>query len=177
MKKFIILVALIVGSLWYYGRSLPREHTIRSSVIITSAKADTVFNVMRRVGNYPRWWSDVRSVRAITGMRRESWEQNRVTGGLVSVEVTSISPPGRMVTTIIPNTEDAEKEMKWGGVWKYDVFESAAGIEVQITEEGWVDPPLTRVFMKLRGRSRDVDSFLSSLAAHFGEMTMPRHLD
>jgi hypothetical protein len=116
-------------------------------------------------------------VRALRGLRRESWEQNRVTGGLISVEVTSISPPGRMVTTIIPNTEDAEEVMKWGGVWKYDVFESAAGIEVQITEEGWVDPPLTRVFMKLRGPSRDVDSFLSSLAAHFGEMTTPRHLD
>lgn len=177
MKKLLILAVLIVGGLWLYGRSMPREHTIRSSVIITSAKADTVFNVIRRVGNYPRWWSDVRAVRALKGMRRESWEQNRVTGGLVSVEVTSISPPGRMLTTIIPNEDEEEGEQKFGGVWKYEVFESAAGIEVQITEEGWVDPPLTRVFMKLRGPSRDVDSFLSSLAAHFGEMTMPRHLD
>lgn len=175
MKKFIILVALVVGGVWFYGRGLPREHTIKSSIILATAKPDSVFNVMRRVGNYPQWWSDVRSVRALKGRRRESWEQNMLTSGLVSMEVTSISPPGRMVTTIIPNEEEAEEEQKWGGTWKYDVFQSPAGIEVVITEDGWVDPPLYRVYMKMRGEHRTVDSFLSSLAAHFGEMTSPRH--
>ena len=175
MKKFVILVGLVVGGLWFYGRSLPREHTIKSSIVITTAGVDTVFNVMRRIGNYPRWWSDVRSVRPLVGRRKEAWEQNLVAGGLVSLEVTLLSPPDRMVTTIIKGEEEGEDDLKWGGKWKYHVYTGPSGTHVEITEEGWVDPPLYRVFMKARGQSRTVDSFLSSLGANFGEMVTPRH--
>ena len=177
MKKFILLIVVIGGGLWFYGRSLPREHTVTSSVTITTAKVDTVFSVVRLIGNQAMWWSDVRSVRRIVGRPRETFEQNMLVGGLVSVEVTSITPPGRMVTTIVANQESEDEAMGWGGRWRYEVFDSSAGTEVVITEEGWVDPPLFRVYMKLRGQYRTVDSFLSSLAAHFGEMTSPRHLD
>ena len=174
MKTLIILVALIFGGLWFYGRGLPREHTIKSTIVIT-APVDTVFNVMRRIGKQAGWWSDVRSVRPLVGRRKETWEQNMVTGGLVTVEVTSASPPERMVTTIVPGEKDGEEEMKWGGKWKYYVFAGPSGTHVEITEEGWVEPPLYRVFMRARGQSRTVDSFLTSLGAHFGEMVMPRH--
>ena len=175
MKKFIILVGLIVGGLYVYGRGLPREHTVKSSIVITTAGVDSVFKVMRLVGNYPRWWSDVRSVRPLVGRRKESWEQNLVAGGLVSLEITALSPPNRMVTTIIEGEEEGENAMSWGGKWKYYVYAGPSGTHVEITEEGWVDPPLYRVFMKARGESRTVDSFLSSLGANFGEMVTPRH--
>ena len=102
-------------------------------------------------------------------------EQNLVAGGLVTLEVTLLSPPDRMVTTIIKGEEEGEDDMKWGGKWKYHVYTGPSGTHVEITEEGWVDPPLYRVFMKARGQSRTVDSFLSSLGANFGEMVTPRH--
>lgn len=175
MKKFIILIVIVVGSVWYYGRGLPREHTVKSSIIITSAKVDSVFTLVRRIGNQASWWSDVRSVRPLIGRPRESWEQNMLVGGLVAVEVTSITPPGKMVTTIIPDQESEDDVMKWGGTWRYEVFDSSAGTEVVITEVGWVDPPLYRVYMKMRGEYRTVDSFLTSLAAHFGESATPIH--
>jgi len=177
VKKFLFFVALIAGGIWYYGSTLPREHTIKSTIVITTAQVDTVYLVMRRMGNYAQWWSDVRSVRPLTGRRKESWEQNTVAAGLITQEVTSATPPNRMTTTIIPNEEALEGEMKWGGTWKYYVFQGASGTQVEITETGWVESPFYRVFMKLRGEYRTVDSYLTSLAAHFGEMSTPRHRD
>ncbi len=174
MKLFILLAALIFGGLWFYGRGLPREHTITSTIVIT-APVDTVFNVMRRIGNQAGWWSDVRSVRALVGRRRETWEQNMVAGDLVTVEVTAVSPPSRMITTIVAGDEEGADELQWGGRWKYYVYAGPSGTHVEITEEGWVEPPLYRVFMKARGQSRTIDSFLTSLGAHFGEMVSPRH--
>ena len=174
MKTLVILAVLLVGGLWFYGRSLPREHTIESTIVIT-APVDTVFNVMRRIGNQAAWWSDVRSVRPLRGRRRETWEQNMLAGGLVTLEVTAISPPNRMITTVVAGEEEGEDEMKWGGTWKYYVYAGPSGTHVQIIEEGWVEPPFYRVFMKVRGKSRTVDSFLTSLGAHFGEMVSPRH--
>lgn len=175
MKKFLIVVVLLVGGLWLYGRSLPREHTIMSSITIT-APVDTVFRVVRSIGNQPVWWSDVKSVRPLRGRRRESWEQNMGGGaGLIALEITSVNPGVSMTTTIIATAEGSDATQQWGGTWTYRVTPTASGTQIQITEEGWVDPPHMRIMMKLRGRYRTVDSYLSSLAAYFGEMTSPRH--
>lgn len=175
MKKFLVVIVLLVGGLWFYGRSLPREHTIKSSITIT-APVDTVFKVVRSIGNQPTWWSDVKSVRPLPGRRRESWEQNMGGGaGLIALEVTSVNPGVGMVTTIITTAEEEDATQEWGGTWTYRVFQSASGTQIQITEEGWVDPPFFRIVMKLRGKYRTVDSYLTSLAAHFGEVATPRH--
>ncbi len=174
MKKLIIFLVLIVGGAWFYGQRLPREHEVKSSLTLV-APVDTVYKVLRAVGSWPAWWSDTRSTRALRGRTRESWELNMGTDGLVSVEVTSVTPPTRMVVTIIPNDSPAEEEQKWGGTWKYVIFQSASGTEVAITEEGWTEPPFYRIFMKLRGHHRTIDSQLSSLGAHFGEAASPRH--
>lgn len=176
MKKLLIVALLLVGGLWFYGRSLPREHSIKSSVTIT-APIDSVYRVVRSIGNQAVWWSDVKSVRALTGRRRESWEQNMGGGaGLISLEVTSATPGASMKTTIITNSEEEDPaNQQWGGTWSYRIFLTSSGTKVEITEDGWVDPPFMRIMMKLRGRYRTVDSYLSSLAAYFGETTSPRH--
>ncbi len=54
--------------------------------------------------------------------------------------------------------------------------QTAAGTEVTVTEEGWVEPALFRVVMKLRGGAhKTIDGYLRSLGAHFGETVSPRH--
>ncbi len=177
MKKFLIVVVLLFGGLWYYGRSLPREHTIKTSITIT-APVDTVFRVVRSIGGQAAWWSDVKSVRPLPGRRRESWEQNMGGGGgLVALEVTSVNPGVSMTTTIITTDEEQAGKQEWGGTWTYRVIQTTAGTKIEITEKGWVDPPFARLFMKIRGKYRTADSFLTSLAAYFGEVATPRHGD
>ena len=175
MKKLLILALLIGGGLWFYGRNLPREHTIESSITIT-APVDTVYKVVRSIGNQPIWWSDVKTVRNLPGRRYESWEQNMAGGmGLVAIEVTSANPGVSMTTNIITTSEEGNADQQWGGTWTYRISNTASGTRVQIKEEGWVDSPFFRIVLKLRGRYRTVDSYLSSLAAHFGEVASPRH--
>ncbi len=176
MKKLLVVLILLVGGVWFYGRSLPRNHVVKSTVVLGTAGQDTVWKVIRAIGAQPTWWSDVKQVRPILGRRRETWEQNMGGAtGLITVEVTSVVDGERLVTTIVPNDVEKPEEMAWGGKWSYRVYQSASGTTVQIIEEGWVDPPFFRVMMKLSGTYRTIDSYLSSLAAHFGEMATPRH--
>lgn len=175
MKKLLIVAVLLIGGLWFYGRSLPREHTIKTSITVT-APVDTVFRVVRAIGSQAAWWSDVKSVRPLVGRRRESWEQNMGGGaGLIALEVTSVNPGVSMVTTIITTDEEGSGKLGWGGTWTYRVIQTSSGTKVEITEDGWVEGPFARIFMKVRGQYRTADSFLTSLAAYFGEVASPRH--
>ena len=173
MKKLLIVAVLVIGGVWFYGRSLPREHHVKSTVTVV-ANPDTVWRMVRSIGSSHTWWDDVKSTRPITG-RRETWEQNMGPQGLVTVEVKSVTDGQRLVTEIVPNEEASDSKLSWGGTWTYRVFQTSSGTAVEITEDGFADPPFTRIYMKLRGRYRTVDSYLSSLAAHFGEQTSPRH--
>lgn len=169
IKWLLILGVLGAGGAWLYGRAQPREHYVVSSITLV-APADSVWKVIRDIERSPTWWSDVRGVRRLTDKPRESWEQDMGAAGMVRMEITRVVP-GRQMTTTILNDEQQD----WGGTWTYDVVPTASGTELTITEEGWVDPPLGRAFMKLRGRYRTIDSFLRSLGAHFGEPVNPRH--
>lgn len=177
MKKLILFLGLVVGGVWLYGRNLPREIESRSSVTLV-AQPDTVFQTIRKIGNHPTWWSDIRTVRQVPGRRRETWEQNVGGGvGLVTVEIIQLVDGQQLTTRVTSSEEGAGDSLSWGGTWNYRVASTASGTRVTITEKLWIDPPLLRVWMKLRGRYRTVDTFLTSLAAQFGEIATPRHGD
>lgn len=169
IKWLSILALLGLGGAWLYGRGQPREHFATSSITLV-APADSVWKVVRNIEQLPRWWSDVKGVRRLGGQRRESWEQNMGPAGMVRVEVSRITPGRQMVLTVLN-----DEQQDWGGVWTYDVIPNASGTEVRITEEGWVDAPLVRAVMKLRGKYRVIDSYLRSLGAYFDETVSPRH--
>ncbi len=172
LKKLIILAVLLGGGAYYYGRGLPRETVATSSIVLVAAD-DSVFQVARKVDNYPSWWTEVRAVRPLRGKRRESWEQNMGADGLVAVEVTQSIPPRKVQLRVINSEGDAPRA--WGGTLTAEILESGSGTEVRLTEERFVEAPFLRIFFKLRGTHRTVDSFLSSLGAHFGETVTPRH--
>ncbi|MFN0098735.1 MAG: SRPBCC family protein [Gemmatimonadaceae bacterium] len=172
LKKLILLAVLLGGGAFLYGRGLPRESTARSSIVVT-ARQDSVFRLVRSIEGYPAWWSDVKAVRPLRGKRRESWEQNMGADGLVAVEVTQSIPPRKVQLRVINSEGDAPRA--WGGTLTIDVLEGSAGTEVRLEEERFVESPFLRIYFKLRGSHRTVDSYLSSLGAAFGESVTPRH--
>ena len=173
MKFFIKLVMvgmfLVLGGAYLYGRRLPREHVVTSTIVLVT-QADTVFRLMRNFEAAPSWWSDVKSVERIAGAPKESWRQSLGASGTIEIEVSGVTP-GRAMEVTILNAE----EQGWGGTWYYEVVDTPSGTEVTITEEGFVDSPIFRTLMQLRGKYRTIDSYLSSLGAHFGESATPRH--
>jgi uncharacterized protein YndB with AHSA1/START domain len=168
LKWVVILGVVVGGGAWVYGRGLPQEHVAVSTVVLV-APVDTVWRVIRNIEATPRWWPDMKSARRAQGYPRETWEQQMGAAGTLKVEITSALPGRNMITTIV----DTEGQ-GWGGVWTYEVAATAAGTEVTIIEEGWVDAPILRVVMKWRGKHRTMDRYLRSLGAHFGEMVTPR---
>lgn len=173
MKFVIKLVAigmfLVIGGAYLYGRGLPREHVVTASITLV-APADTVFKVIRNIEGQATWWPALKGVERITGAPKESWREDMGASGTIEIEIGDVVPGSSMEVNIL-NAE----EQGWGGTWYYEVRPSASGTEVVITEEGWIDSPVFRTIMKLRGAHRTVDSYLIALGGHFGEPTTPRH--
>lgn len=167
--KFVLVVGILVlGGAWVYGRGMPREHLIASSITIT-ASPDSVYRLVRNIQALPDWWDNVNSVTRLSGYRRETWAQDMGMAGVINIEITSAVPGSRLVTTIV----DDEKQ-GWGGVWTYEISSTGAGTEIHITEEGYVNSPILRVVRNTMGKRRTVESYLRSLGAHFGEIATPR---
>jgi uncharacterized protein YndB with AHSA1/START domain len=169
IKLVMVGMFLVIGGAYLYGRGLPRDHVATSSITLV-APPDTVFKVIRNIGAQRDWWPSVRSVERIEGARKESWREDMGIAGTIEFEVGNVVP-GRSMEMVILNAE----KQGWGGTWYYEVLESASGTEVVLTEEGWVDSPVFRTIMKLRGSHRTLDSYLIALGGHFGEPVSPRH--
>ena len=169
LKRLLIVVLLLAGGVWLYGRSLPREH-VASSTVTLVASSDTVWKLIRNIKSQPEWWDDVKSVTRMTGRAKESWEEDMGPAGKIQVEVSSEVAGRQLVVTILNETQQ-----DWGGVWRYDVATTGAGTEVTITEQGWVQSPFFRVVSKFMGKHRTIDSLLRALSDNFGEIASPRH--
>lgn len=170
IKLVMVVMFLVLGGAYLYGSRLPREHTVTSNLLLV-ASADTVFKVIRNIEASPTWWNDVVAVERIKGAPKESWREDMGIMGNIEIEVSRVSPGRSMEVSIL----NAEKQ-GWGGTWYYEVRDTPSGTEVTITEEGWIDSPIFRTLMQLRGKHRTIDSFLASLGAHFAESATPRHV-
>ena len=168
IKWLLILAIVVVGGAWLYGRTLPREHTVSSSVVLV-ANADTVWKTIRNVKGAEAWWGELKSATRVTGAPRETWDE-ATSMGTIRIEITAEDPPRRLVTTIL-----GAEEQGWGGTWTYTVNATASGTEITIVETGFIDKPLFRVLMGAMGQHRTMDSYLRDLAGHFGEPMSPRH--
>ena len=169
LKRVFILAIVLGAGLYFYGRSIPRDH-VASSTVTLVAPADSVYKLLRNFSAHPAWWSAVKSSTRLQGRKRESWEQNMGARGVIRMEVTREVVGRQFVVTTLNETQQ-----DWGGVWTYDIVTTAAGTEVTVTETGWVESPFYRVAAKFMGRFRTIDGMLRSLAAHFGEVATPRH--
>ncbi len=175
MKKILSWLAggavLLVLALLGTGVALPREHRARSCVTL-DAPAESLYAVLRDIGNTPSWWKEMESaVRADTG-GVERWTETA--GGFTMTVRVEDTAPGTEFVTVIEPPPDAV----FGGRWSHRVGErTAAGHAVCLTEEGWVSNPLWRALGALRGTHATLDSYLTAFAARFGTTYTPEHLD
>ncbi len=169
IKLVLVGMFLVIGGAYLYGRGLPRDHVATSTITLV-APPDTVFKVIRNIAAQAEWWPSLRSVERIAGAPRESWREDMGPAGKIDIEIGDVVP-GRSMEVHILNAE----AQGWGGTWYYEIRSSASGTEVVVTEEGWVDSPVFRTIMKVRGKYRTLDSYLIALGGHFGEPVTPRH--
>lgn len=152
----VIVIVVIAGLL------LPRTHRVTSRLALP-VPPDSVWAVVRDIGQLPSWWPDVKGVERVQqDDGQERWRETMGGDMRLVLRIEDAEPPSRMRSVIEPTGEP------FGGEWIYRITPSGAGSVVEITEDGWVSNPVFRVVSKLIGHHRTVDSYLSALARRFG---------
>ncbi|MEO8139544.1 MAG: SRPBCC domain-containing protein [Gemmatimonadota bacterium] len=174
MRGLLIAAASLAAAfliLRLIGSRISRSHCARSRILLAHPIA-MVWAVVRNQQDVAIWWPEVKKVdRLPDQVGRERWRQTLGNNFSMTLVIAESVPPRRMRTVI-----DAEPGAAFGGTWTYELSPSGEGTEVKISEESWLANPFFRLFAKLMGHHRTIDSYLRALARRFGETAQPSHL-
>jgi uncharacterized protein YndB with AHSA1/START domain len=164
-------LAAIVALLVIVGVTLPRNHRAASRLVL-AYPPDSVWAVIRDLQGVASWWPEVRSAERLPDQVGQERVRQMLGNNFAMTLLVAESEPPRRLRTVI----DAPPGAAFGGAWIYELTPAGAGTEVRITEEGWVANPFFRLIARLMGYHRTLDSYLASLARHFGEAASPEHI-
>lgn len=174
MKLLIYIVAgvvagivLLAGVIALIGSRLPKTHTISRSVLLHHSPTQ-VYEAMRDFESTPKWRSDVErvSVQPGPGGRLQLREQGK--NGAINYELTEDVPNERLATRIL------DQDLGYSGTWTYVLIPENGNTRITITEDGEVSNVFFRFMSRyVFGHTATMDSYLTSLAKHFGESATP----
>jgi polyketide cyclase/dehydrase/lipid transport protein len=157
----IACLVVLVGIVALIGSRLPRSHVASRTILLHRAPQD-VYAVVRNFESAPKWRSDVKQVEV------EGLVYFREVGknGTVNYELVEDVPAEKMVTRI------RDTDLGYSGQWTY-MFAPESGVtRVTIREDGEVSNVIFRFMSQyVFGQTATIDSYLTSLAKHFGEDT------
>jgi uncharacterized membrane protein len=170
--KWILLslgfLVLIVAAIALIGLLLPRDH-VASTTTTVMAPADSVWQTLVDVGEYPRWRREVRSVDVLSSEGALRWREH-TSDGTITFERSEEQRPRLLVTRV------ADETLPFGGTWTYELTPDTQGTRVTITERGYVTNPLFRFMARfIFGHHRTQEDFLRALGRRFGhDVTLTR---
>ncbi|HEX7774804.1 MAG TPA: SRPBCC family protein [Pyrinomonadaceae bacterium] len=160
----VVGVLILVGVMALIGSMLPKAHVVSRSILLHRSPQD-VYAVVRDLGSAPKWRADVKRIEI------ESPQYFREEGkhGTTNYELVEDVPAQRMVTRI------RDTDLGYSGQWTYSFTPLSAGTRVTIREDGEVSNVLFRFMSRfVFGQTSTIDSYLTSLAKHFGEEIAPQ---
>jgi uncharacterized protein YndB with AHSA1/START domain len=128
-----------------------------------------VYAVTRNFESFPKWRSDVKQVNVDVRAGGPVHFREEGKHGTVNYELAEDVPGYRMVTRIL------DTDLGYSGQWTYTFAPESGGTRVTIREDGEVSNVIFR-FMShyVFGQTSTIDSYLTSLAKHFGEDATPQ---
>ena len=152
-------VLVIFGVMALIGSMLPKAHVASRSILLHRTPQD-VYEVVRDFGSAPKWRADVKRIEVETPVYfREEGKH-----GTVNYELVEDVPAQRMVTRI------RDTDLGYSGQWTYSFTPENGGTRMTIREDGEVSNVLFRFMSRyIFGQTSTIDSYLTSLARHFGE--------
>jgi hypothetical protein len=88
--------------------------------------------------------------------------------GPLTMEVSEMSPPRRLVTTIVG------EGLPFGGAWAYSVEPDGTGSRITISEHGEVYNPLFRFVSRyIMGHATTLETYLAALGRKYGVDVVP----
>ena len=159
----VAVLALVVGVVAVVGSQLPRIHVASRSIVLRRAPQE-VYAVARNFESAPKWRADVKRVEVDVRAGGPVNFREDGANGVVNYALIEDVPRERMVTRI------RDTDLGYAGQWTYTFTPESGGTRVTIREDGEVSNVLFR-FMShyVFGHTATMDSYLKSLANHFGE--------
>ena len=156
-------VLLLAGVMALIGSMLPKAHVASRSILLHRSPQE-VYAVVRDFGSAPQWRADVKQIEVETPVYFREVGKH----GAVNYELVEDIPAQRMVTRI------RDTDLGYSGQWTYSFIPESGGTRVTIREDGEVSNVLFRFMSRyIFGQTSTIDSYLTSLAKHFGETTTP----
>ena len=152
-------VLLLAGVMALIGSMLPKAHVASRSILLHRSPQE-VYAVVRDFSSAPKWRADVKQMEVETPVYFREVGKH----GTVNYELVEDVPAQRMVTRI------RDTDLGYAGQWTYSFTPESSGTRVTIREDGEVSNVLFRFMSRyIFGQTSTIDSYLTSLAKHFGE--------
>ena len=159
---------LLVGIIALIGSRLPKNHVASRSIFLRKSPQD-VYAVIRDFASMPKWRADVKEVDVENAPGGPVYFREVAKHGTVNYELIEDVPAQRMVTRI------RDTDLGYAGQWTYTLASENGGTRLTITEDGEVSNVLFRFMSRyVFGQTSTIDSYLTSLANHFGEQAVPQ---
>ena len=175
MKLLIYIVVAVIGGLVVLvgimaliGSMLPKTHEVSRSISLRKSPQD-VYAVIRDFASHPKWRADVKQVDVEAPQDGRVCFREVARHGTVNYELAEDVPAQRMVTRI------RDTDLGYAGQWTYTLSPENGGTRVTVREDGEVSNVLFRFMSRyIFGQASTIDSYLTSLAKHFGEEAAPQ---
>jgi hypothetical protein len=175
MKLLIFIVVGIVagiivlaGIVALIGSRLPKSHVASRSIFVRRTPHE-VYVLARDFASAPKWRSDVKRMEVESPQGGPVYFREEGKHGTVNYELTEDVPDQRMVTRI------RDTDLGYSGQWTYTFVPEKGGTRVTIREDGEVSNVIFRFMSNyVFGQTSTIDSYLASLARHFGEDAVPQ---
>ena len=153
----VALTVLAGGGVVVAGSLTPRDHQAVASVQV-SAPIEDVWDTIRDFGRLHQWAPDVVALQRLDDIDgNPAW---RTAHGETLVLVDEAAPHRLVVAMHSPDD-------RFGGHWTYELEPTELGTGVTLTEEGWVNTGVIRLFMHLSGSHADmVEAHTAALKVH-----------
>ena len=175
MKLAIYIVAAVVGGLVLLvgvmaliGSMLPKSHVASRSILLHKSPHE-VYAVVRDIGSAPKWRSDLKLVELEQTQGGPVYFREVGSNGTVNYELTDDVPDQRVVTKI------RDTDLGYAGQWTYTFAAEDSGTRLTVREDGEVSNVIFRFMSRyIFGQTATIDSYLQSLAKHFGDEAQPQ---
>ena len=175
MKLLIFVVAgiiaglaLVGGIVALIGSQLPKAHVVSRSILLHRSPSE-VYAVVRDFASAPRWRADVKQIDIETSQGGPVYFREVGKHSATNYELVEDIPAQRMATRI------RDTDLGYSGQWTYMFTPENGGTRVTIREDGEVSNVLFRFMSQyMFGHTATIDSYLTSLAKHFGENATPQ---
>jgi hypothetical protein len=153
-----LLLAAAFGVVYWMGRRLPVQHRAVASGRV-EASQDAVWRLVDDPATHAAWRKGIIQISMQPGEER-CWIETHRSMDLMLCPV-EVVPKARKAVRV------AEKDMRFGGTWTYELTPLGAdATEVTVTEDGYVPPPLWRFLGHyVMGEETDVRQFVADLQA------------